>query len=172
MQICIRPVQGPGICDCCCCCWPWLCCWSWCCCHTAWWGPVSYEWLDLIMRLTFWPLTYPCCCPLWPHTPLKAKIILVEYSQDIYPCKVSKILSTWDVFVHNLQLNNIRQRRSRDGYVLINKRVVYLRSPDSFHVNRLIVHCVIIVKLNVVDARGPVNVCQLECNPASILIIS
>lgn len=41
--------------------------------------------------------------------------------------------------------------------------------PYSFHVNGLVVHCVIIVKLNVVDARGPVNVCQLESNPGTII---
>ena len=84
-----------------------------------------------------------------------------------------KIISTWNIFVDNLQLNNIRQWRSRVGYVFIGRRVVCdLKSPDSFHVNGLVVHCVIVVKLNVVDAGGPVNVCQLECNPGSIWIIS
>ena len=68
--------------------------------------------------------------------------------EDYYPSKVSEVLPARHILVDDLDLHDVRER-----------------GADGLHVDGLVVHGVVIVELDVVDARGPVNVGQLEGDP-------
>ena len=68
-----------------------------------------------------------------------------------YPSKMSEVLPTRHILVDDLDLHDVRERGS-----------------DGLHVDGLVVHGVVVVELDVVDAGGPVNVGQLEGDPKKI----
>ena len=61
---------------------------------------------------------------------------------------MSEVLPAGHILVDDLDLHDVRER-----------------GADGLHVDGLVVHGVVIVELDVVDARGPVNVGQLEGDP-------